>query len=59
MRTRLLRWRLLRRMPGLAQGEFLSLARGSGFDLVHLSPYQAGDDAAASCRCASCRRIEI
>jgi len=44
MRARLLRWRLLRRMPGLAQGEFLSLARGSGFDLVHLSPYQAGDD---------------
>jgi uncharacterized protein (DUF58 family) len=44
MQARHLRWRLLRRMPGLAQGEFLSLARGSGFDLVHLSPYQAGDD---------------
>lgn len=44
MLARHLRWRLLKRMPGLAQGEFLSLARGSGFDLVHLSPYQAGDD---------------
>lgn len=44
MRTRALRWRLIRRMPGLAQGEFLSSARGTGFDLVNLSPYQPGDD---------------
>lgn len=44
MHPRHLRWRLVRRMPGVAQGEFLSLSRGTGFDLVNLSPYQAGDD---------------
>lgn len=44
MRSRHLRWRLIRRMPGMGQGEFLSLARGTGFDLVHLTPYQTGDD---------------
>jgi uncharacterized protein (DUF58 family) len=44
MRAPALRWRLLRRLSGLAQGDFASVSRGSGFDLVHLSPYQPGDD---------------
>ena len=44
MRGPTLRWRLLRRLSGLAQGDFASISRGSGFDLVHLSPYQPGDD---------------
>ncbi|NCZ75958.1 MAG: DUF58 domain-containing protein, partial [Betaproteobacteria bacterium] len=39
-----LRWRLLKRMPGLIQADFMSLARGSGFDLQHIQPYQEGDD---------------
>lgn len=42
--ARRLRWRLLKRMPGLIQGDFMSLARGSGFDLQHIQPYQEGDD---------------
>jgi len=42
--ARRLRWRLLRRMPGLIQGDFMSLSRGSGFDLHHIQPYQEGDD---------------
>jgi uncharacterized protein (DUF58 family) len=39
-----LRWRLIRRLPGLIQGDFLSLSKGSGFDLVNLQLYQPGDD---------------
>jgi len=39
-----LRWRLVRRLPGLIQGDYLSLSRGSGFDLVNLQLYQPGDD---------------
>ncbi|NDB15092.1 MAG: DUF58 domain-containing protein, partial [Betaproteobacteria bacterium] len=35
---------LLKRMPGLIQADFMSLARGSGFDLQHIQPYQEGDD---------------
>jgi len=31
-------------MPGLIQGDFLSLSRGSGFDLINLQLYQPGDD---------------
>ncbi|NBU67576.1 MAG: DUF58 domain-containing protein [Betaproteobacteria bacterium] len=42
--ARRLRWRLLKRMPGLIQADFMSLARGSGFDLQHIQPYQEGDD---------------
>lgn len=41
---RRLRWRLLKRMPGLIQSDFMSLARGSGFDLQHIQAYQEGDD---------------
>lgn len=44
IQARRLRWRLLKRMPGLIQGDFMSLARGSGFDLQHIQPYQDGDD---------------
>jgi uncharacterized protein (DUF58 family) len=59
MPARGLRWRLLKRLQGLAQGDFLSLARGTGFDLVHLSPYQPGDDVRRIDWHASARSSEL
>jgi uncharacterized protein (DUF58 family) len=39
-----LEWTVLRRLDGLLQGDYRTLARGAGIDLADLREYQAGDD---------------
>jgi uncharacterized protein (DUF58 family) len=39
-----LEWTVLRRLDGLLQGDYRTLARGAGLDLADLREYQAGDD---------------
>jgi uncharacterized protein (DUF58 family) len=37
-------WRVIRRLDGVLQGDYRSLFRGNGVDLVDLREYQPGDD---------------
>jgi len=37
-------WRVIRRLDGILQGDYRSLFRGNGVDLVGLREYQPGDD---------------
>ncbi|MGD0863004.1 MAG: DUF58 domain-containing protein [Candidatus Limnocylindrales bacterium] len=37
-------WQVIRRLDGLLQGDYRSLFRGNGVDLVDLREYQPGDD---------------
>lgn len=37
-------WQVIRRLDGLLQGDYRSLFRGNGIDLVGLREYQPGDD---------------
>ena len=37
-------WRVIRRLDGVLQGDYRSLFRGNGIDLVGLREYQPGDD---------------
>jgi uncharacterized protein (DUF58 family) len=37
-------WKVIRRLDGLLQGDYRSLFRGNGVDLVDLREYQPGDD---------------
>jgi len=37
-------WQVIRRLDGLLQGDYRSLFRGNGLDLVDLREYQPGDD---------------
>lgn len=39
-----LEWKVIRRLDGLLQGDYRSLFRGNGVDLVGLREYQPGDD---------------
>jgi uncharacterized protein (DUF58 family) len=41
---RRLEWTVLRRLQGLLQGDYRTLFRGTGIDLVSLREYQEGDD---------------
>ena len=40
-------WRVIRRLDGVLQGDYRSLFRGNGIDLVDLREYQPGDDVRA------------
>src|ERR1035437_4269922 len=37
-------WKVIRRLDGVLQGDYRSLFRGNGVDLVDLREYQPGDD---------------
>ncbi len=39
-----LEWTVLKRLDGLLQGDYRTLARGAGLDLADLREYQGGDD---------------
>jgi len=39
-----LEWKVIRRLDGVLQGDYRSLFRGNGVDLVDLREYQPGDD---------------
>jgi len=39
-----LEWQVIRRLDGVLQGDYRSLFRGNGIDLVDLREYQPGDD---------------
>src|SRR3954454_23683732 len=39
-----LEWRVIRRLDGRLQGDYRTLFRGAGLDVVDLREYQAGDD---------------
>lgn len=41
---RRIEWRVVRRLEGLLQGDFLTLLRGTGTDFLDLRDYQWGDD---------------
>lgn len=41
---RRLEWTVLKRLDGLLQGDYRTLARGAGLDLADLREYQGGDD---------------
>ena len=40
-------WKVIRRLDGVLQGDYRSLFRGNGIDLVDLREYQPGDDVRA------------
>lgn len=40
-------WKVIRRLDGILQGDYRSLFRGNGIDLVDLREYQQGDDVRA------------
>jgi len=42
-----LEWKVIRRLDGVLQGDYRSLFRGNGVDLVDLREYQPGDDVRA------------
>jgi uncharacterized protein (DUF58 family) len=42
-----LEWQVIRRLDGILQGDYRSLFRGNGIDLVDLREYQPGDDVRA------------
>jgi uncharacterized protein (DUF58 family) len=42
-----LEWRVIRRLDGVLQGDYRSLFRGNGVDLVDIREYQPGDDVRA------------
>jgi uncharacterized protein (DUF58 family) len=42
-----LEWQVIRRLDGILQGDYRSLFRGNGVDLVDLREYQPGDDVRA------------